>query len=240
MAKGKTIDLVGYPIRTAPYKENDCMVSFLSEEGLFSFLARGIKKPTAKNAAAMGVLVKSEVSLESFGQSLTLKESKIISSIDPKDLKVASSLMFLSELSSKSIEEGEGQENYIWLDKCLSLLKDGFHPFTAVLIYLAKTLSFMGFGLNVDSCIVCSKKKGIVYCSCEEGGFLCEEHAEGRSDDLRKLKMMRYIFALPIEDFGRVSFEDLESVHLIKELSEYLLEMSGIRLKSLEILEKSI
>jgi recombinational DNA repair protein (RecF pathway) len=77
MANPTINNIKGYVLHLSPYKESDAMVQVLSSDGLYSFLARGLAKPTSKLAGATQLLSYSQFSLSSGpnGGTYSLKRS---------------------------------------------------------------------------------------------------------------------------------------------------------------------
>lgn len=50
------------------------------------------------------------------------------------------------------------------------------------------------------------------------------------------LKIARYLFKAPIEDFGRVSLDRAEALRMLKSLLDYAFEMTGTRITSSQFL----
>ncbi len=239
------IEKQGYVLRLSPYKETDAMVTAFNEGGLFSFLARGVRKMTSKNAASCQVLSLSRFSLltSADGRSLTLSESEPISPMPQKEeLSWLGALSFLAEVSVRFSEEGGGAEHYPVFAKAMDAIRNGYPILSACLLYFASILNNLGYGLQVDGCVLCGKKEGIIGISYEEGGFVCEDCADELTErpGARDLKILRYAFRYKVEDFGRVAFEDKESVRLLVQLARYAENCTGVRLKSLALLEKSV
>jgi DNA repair protein RecO (recombination protein O) len=242
MANPTINNIKGYVLHLSPYKESDAMVQVLSSDGLYSFLARGLAKPTSKLAGATQLLSYSQFSLNSSnGGTYSLKEAQGIKVVDGRDdLSRLTSFSFIAELSSKLIQDDEAVESYPWLEATLNALDKGFDAFTASLVYFAHLLIIAGYGLDVDECIVCGSKKDIAGISYSEGGFICKNDLEEGVEpaDTRKLKILRYIFRCQISDLARVAFGKEECQALLNELSRYLNDLTGVTLKSIDLLLK--
>ena len=241
--KRELIQKEGYVIRLSPYKEADMMVTCFGPEGLFSFLARGIRKLTSKNAASCRPLTYSHFSLSvsSTGGNLTLVEGQPEKAmIEKDDLLWMSSLSFFTEINSRLLTEVDAKTIYPYFDKAVDLLLTGYSIHSAALLYFAKLLTLLGYGLEVDHCVLCGKKTDIVGVSFEEGGFICQDCESETSEKIgvRNLKILRYGFRFPLNDFGRVSFEKEESLFLIERLSRYAEDLTGVKLKSVSMLSR--
>lgn len=232
----------GYVIRAVNFRDNDQMVSLLTSDGLVSFLARGVNKPTSKNGAACRLLSHSKVSLAiGKGGALSLSESICLDPAPEKeDLVTMASLTFIAELSAQMLSGDGSGADYPWLQAAVEAIRGGFDPLSSCLLLFAHYLVVEGFGLNVDGCVYCGKKTDIVGISYEDGGFVCRHCLSDSASEAspRKLKIIRYIFRSGLADFSRVSFEKDECKSLLGELGLYLNDVTGVTLKSLSIIQK--
>ncbi len=233
----------GYVVRAAPYKETDLIVTALGKDGLFSFLARGGNKINGKNAAACRVLTYSRFSLllSSDKERLTLKESEPILTLkEEEDLAYMSCVFFLSEINSRLLGEEDALEAFPYFDKAMKNIDNGYPIYSACLLYFAKLIVILGYGLEVNKCVISEKKNDIVGINYLEGGFISKGYEDSNTTLLnsRMLKILRYSFIYPLNDFGRVSFNKEESISLILQLSSYLESMTGVKLKSTLMLER--
>lgn len=243
MMKEKDIDLEGYVIRLADYKESDCIVNFISSTGLYAFHARGIKKPTSKNHILATLLVKAKLTLhdESESGKFVLKESKLLSFPDSlNDFSRMVCFQFLNELNSKL---SDSEENlYSFLDCILSNSSNKTSLLPFCMIYFAQFLKGEGYGLNVDSCVFCNKKTDIIGVSLANGGFVCRDDIEYESEkrEPRFLNILRFCFRCKASDMERAGiFNDRECLQIIAFLSELYEESTGVKIKSLEYLRRA-
>jgi DNA repair protein RecO (recombination protein O) len=233
----KTIE--GFVLRSSPYKESDAMMNVLSSEGLFSFLGRGVQKNTSKNFASSQLLSKAKFSLvEQKNGGYALQESEVMSLPDGKsDLTRLAIFSFIAEASVKLISEEEASTIYPWLDQTMNLLKEEGKEASSALIYFCHLLAVIGYGLEVDECVVCGKKTDIIGVSFHEGGFVCRDCGSASSKlGARDLKILRFCFKCGLSDALRVSFEAKESLALLKRLILYVEDFTGVKLKSLELI----
>lgn len=236
----ETKNIKGYVIRVSPYKEYDAMVTILSEEGLFSFSGRGIKKNTSKNFASCQPLCFSSFQLTSTGTSYSLKESKLLSSSpDYSSFEKAISLSIIEELSGKIIKDDDCEVAYEWLGSILNSLNSGLDALSMTLIYFAQLIKINGYGLNVSSCIHCGGKKNIVGVDYINGGFVCERCADKNTViyNPETLKTVRYIFMCGLTNYKQAKFDTEICYKLIIDLSIFLEDTLGFKLKSVEAIK---
>jgi DNA repair protein RecO (recombination protein O) len=236
-------NIEGIVVRSSSFKENDAMVTIIANSGLVSFLSRGVLKPGSKNFSSCGLLALSRFSLaKGRAGGLSLSEGECLRMPDSKgSFAISAVFNLIAELSSKLIQADEAAEAFPWLKTSLEAIDGGFEPLSACLLYFAHLLEIAGYGLDVDECVLCHSKTDIIALSYEEGGFICR-NCLGESSgaaSARKLKILRYAFRSNLTDFSRVSFDKGETIPLIRELSHYLNDLTGIELKSLKLLEKA-
>lgn len=215
------------------------MVTVLSNDGLFSFLARGVQKNTSKNFAACTPLAKAKYSLiESSSGNLTLSESEVLSVPNSKDNLVRLALFsLLSEICLKLISEEEAPSLYVWLEKAMEQMETDGKEASSVLVFLCQVLKRAGYALEVDECVRCGSKTSIQGLSFSEGGFVCKDCVlPSEKLDTRNLKIIRFCFKCNPSDLERVSFETKESVAMIRRLAQYVDDYTGVKLKSLSLL----
>lgn len=232
----------GLVLRLTPFKDSDAMVNAIDEEGFFSFRARGVEKLTSKNAPSVQAMTLSDfVLMESPSGGLSLKEGVAVESfLRLEDLAEAGVLSFLQELTLKVVQEDEAPIAYGYLLSLLRLLSMGKDPLTMGLLYFAKVLTTAGYGLNVDNCVICGKRKDIVSLSYSEGGFLCRDDFDPETaskTSLRRLQIARFLFKSETKDFERASFVQEECMIFYSEFAEYLENLTGVKLKSIDVLK---
>lgn len=239
--KGKITNYEGYVLKVSDYKDNDAVVTFLSKDGILVFSAKGIKKPTSKNRSSISLLSKSRVSILEVGDKKLLTESSTLTS--PKindDYLLSVCLMFISELNNKIID-GIDEEAFEWLDALMKNLNAGIsNPLTQVSIYFAQILRILGYGLEVDKCVICGKKKDIIGISISDGGFICREDLEyeNQKKDPYFLKMIRFSFKCKPQDMQRVKFENKDALSLIRYLANFYEENTGDKIRSVDYFSK--
>jgi len=240
MAGKQTIkNIEGYVLRVSSYKENDAMITVLSSDGLYSFLARGVLKNTSKNFSACQMLAKSKFSLsEQKNGNYSLSESEVILVPDGKSSLLRLGIFsFVSECSLKLITEEEAAVLYPWLDKTMTNMQEEGKEASSALVYLSHILNEIGYGLEVNECVHCGGKTGIINVSFKDGGFVCKNcTSESDKMDTRDLKILRFCFKCQLADVDRVVFTTEESIKLIKRLIQYIDFFTGVKLKSLELL----
>ena len=237
------MEFEGIVIRRTSYKEGAAMITVLTKDKLRSFLAKGVLKITSKNAPSVNLFTKSRFQTFHGKEGDWLRVGEVIASYPNinKNLEKLAVLDFISEITNTLIGENDTKEVYDFLSKTLECIDGDFSPFTALLIYFAKVLKASGYGFDVDSCVICGKKEAISALSYKDGGFICKNCFDASNHvktDPRKLKILRYIFQVDLENFDRVAFGNDECKEIIFEISEFLNFSSQIEFKSLTLLNQ--
>jgi len=238
------MEIIGIVTRLTPFKEKDAMINVVAADRTYSFLARGVLGIASKNMASVQPFSKSRFLLTKGKDGLSLRSGTLISSYAKarESLNGLTALSFIGELTNKAIESEEAEKVFTSLDAALSHIAAGFHPLTIVLLYFAAVLKAIGYGLEVTKCVISGQKSDITAISYLDGGFVASPSFDAlrhqkRSE--RQLKILRQIFLAKPEDFNRVAFANGECLEIIKDLSIYLQDAAGIKLKSIFLLEKS-
>ena len=237
------MEFEGIVIRRTSYKEGSAMISVLTKDRIRSFLAKGVLKITSKNAPSVNLFTKSRFQTFNGEEGDFLRVGEVIASYPniTKNFEKLAILDFISEMTNSLIGTNDAKDVYEFLDKTLESLNGDFSPLTALLIYFAKVLKASGYGLDVDSCAICGKKHAITALSYKDGGFICENCFDASihvKTDPRKLKIIRYIFKVDIDNFEKVAFGNDECKEIIFELCEFLNFSSQIEFKSLTLLNQ--
>ena len=237
------MEFEGIVIRRTSYKEGSAMISVLTKDRIKSFLAKGVLKITSKNAPSVNLFTKSRFQTFNGAEGDWLRVGEVLKSYPniTKDFEKLAILDFISEMTNSLIGTNEATEVYYFLEKTLDSLNGDFSPLTALLIYFAKVLKASGYGLDVDSCCICGKKEAISALSYKDGGFICQncfDASKHVKTDPRKLKILRYIFKVDVDNFERVAFSNNECKEIILELCEFLGFTSQIEFKSLTLLNQ--
>jgi len=237
------MEFEGIVIRRTSYKEGAAMITVLTKDRLRSFLAKGVLKITSKNAPSVNLFTKSHFQTFNGEDGDWLRVGEVIRSYPniTKDFEKLAVLDFISEITNSLLGTNDAKNVYPFLEKTLESLDGEFSPLTALLIYFAKVLLASGYGLDVDSCAICGKKTSISALSYKDGGFICENCFDALNHvktDPRKLKILRYIFKVDLDNFQKVAFSKEECLNIIFELSEFLNYASQIEFKSLTLLSQ--
>lgn len=237
------MEFEGLVIRQTPFRDHDAMVTVLSSDKIRSFLVRGALKYESKLGPSVNVYTKSRFQISRGKEGYALRNSEILTSYEKIKTNIEALAVqdFLGELTNKLIQSDDASQIYPALIRSLELLNEGFSPYTVAIIYFARVLSVAGFGLNVDSCQICGKKDDIVALSYKDGGFICRDclsPLKHVKSDPMKLKTIRFIFKVDINNYNKVEFDKKLCIEILGELSKFLDDVAQLNLKSIELLRK--
>lgn len=236
------MEVTGIVIRVSTFRDFDCMVTLLTEKGLVSFLARGIKKMSSKNAYLVNTFNFVNLTLMNGKEGFFLKNGKLLNSFShtKSDIEKLSALDFIGELTNLFVSKEEAHNVYPYLLKCLELLDENIDPKMVCTLYFAKILKYSGYSLEVNSCQKCHKTHDIVAFSVPDGGFICRDCFNSLNHiklDPLKLKELRYIYLVDVDNFKKVIFPKEDCLTLIKLLNQFVKDVVQVDLKSINLLE---
>lgn len=166
-------------IRQRNLGEADRILTLLTRErGKLSAVAKGVKRPRSKLAAGLQLFSHASVQLAA-GRSL-----EIITQVQPvslfyhlrEDLGRYAHASYISELADGLTEEQHTDPSvFELLLATLTALDSGGDPATLVRGFELKLLTHLGYGPELDACVVCGLEieGGEVGFSAAEGGVVC-------------------------------------------------------------------
>ena len=237
-------EITGIVIRVTPFRDNDAMVTVLSNDKIYSFLARGVQKMKSKNASSVNLYNKSRFTLSNTKDGLTLRSGEILSSYEKvrTDLDMLAALDFIGEVTNRLVIPEDASQVYMWLEACLFALNDTWHdPMTVCLIYLAAVLRINGSAPEVNECVICHEKKPIVAMNYNRGGFICKDCASSLNEPktpVGELKILRYMFKVDIPHITHAIFTLKEAKSILNDLGKFVQKEYDVTLKSIQLLNK--
>jgi DNA repair protein RecO (recombination protein O) len=223
----------GYVLNSIDYKDNDCLVNVLCEDGLVCLRARGTKKINSKNASSIMNFAYSEFEVNKSSKSgyLTLSEGKLLKypSFIASNLDYIAAINFISEGIEMLDDKKDG---FVCFVDSMDAMKSEYNVGYIVVAFLNYFMGKSGCKLNSDECVVCSSKEKIVRFSFENGGFLCKKCCKLANDDIEYLKNMRIISKISYLNISKVNVERIYIYKYIKEVLNMIETKIGIYFKS--------
>ena len=229
-------------LSTNKYKEKDAVFSAISESQFVTFLARGINKPTSKNAAINNPLTIADVELED--RDLThpiLKTSKQL--FTPMkiemDSKYLGAIMTMDEVVLYLFPDEEKHKMFSFLEQGIVSLRKTNDWLMTLLIFFANAIRLGGFELEVNRCVICGKKQKIVAFSFVDGGFICQDcFQEDTEHDLSKNQMILLRKIFNSRDFSLLSYSynQEDALALFNKILYFIQEAFGYTFKNIRLL----
>ena len=231
-------EIEGIIIHQLAQKEKDAMLSFLTNEGLLSIYARGIKDNKSKNAHAVsvGCLSSLEINEGRLGGK-SLKSATLITYLGEnlKSLLDYACFNYALELARKADEAIEDKESaYKALHNFLTIRKED-DSIAHLLAYIAQILIILGERIKIDGCVYCDNKSEIVSYSLDDGGLVCQNHFDkGRMEKESKdqINLLRFLFMAKQEEASRLNLSLIQYLHLLNQYHIFLKDNLGIDIKS--------
>lgn len=224
---------VGYVINSIDYKDSDSLLSVLCEDGVVCLRARGVKKINSKNASSVMNYAYSEFEVNRSSKSgyLTLNDGKLINypSFISNNLEYISVINFVSE-GIELIEDNK--DSFEYFASCLDGMKNNYKSDLILIAFLNYFLSKHGSSLNVDECVTCGNKNGIIKFSFENGGYLCKNCCNSLNDDIEYLRNIRVLAKVNYNNIVKVDIDSIYSYKYIKEVIGLIESKLGIYFKS--------
>lgn len=224
---------VGYVINSIDYKDSDSLLSVLCKDGVVCLRARGVKKINSKNASSVMNYAYSEFEVNKSSKSgyLTLSDGKLINypSFISNNLEYISIINFVSE----GIELiTDSKDSFECFASCLDSMKNNYKSELILIAFLNYFLSKHGSSLNVDECVTCGSKLGIIKFSFENGGYLCKNCCDSLNDDINYLRNIRILAKVNYENMVKVDVNSVYIYKYIREVFSLIESKLGIYFKS--------
>ena len=227
-----------------PYKEKDAIIDALSENGDFTFLAKGIYNPKSKNAGLNNILVTADIETNEGNYKYpVLKTADIIDSPMKvtNDFYYLSSIMMIAEATKLLLQDEEKVQIFSTLATAIHLLKAVEQPWEILLAYMANLLKVGGYDFEVNKCVLCGTKHEILTFSFNDGGFVCKKcFEEDMVNDLTVDQMWLIRSAFNTRDLSKISFKanKEDALKVLSKFLEFIKDSYGVTLKSAALIYK--
>ena len=235
----------GIVLKQTEYKENDCIITILTESGKESLYARGIRKPTSKNSYACSSLMRSNFQFERKEKKIPvvlgarISENYISKLNDYQKIMIASIMCeIINEISDD--QSLSCSHLYHILANAINALVKYKAYYLVFCLFLSDILNEVGVNLIVDECSGCSLQQ-INAISIEAGGFVCQkclQHIQATQYDKEFLQKFRFVNKAEYEHIPKLLEFAPYQKQLVVLLSEFLVEYAGIRQKSFKFLKE--
>ena len=243
-------------INLKSYNLNDAdkiLIMYSKDNGLIKGVAKGIKRPKSKLGARMDLLVANSLQLLKGRSMDTIIQAQTLNNFK-KSREDIDKLMFSSYISELDMNLGEGTEGiskdiYELLYKALSRIADSEtkkDSMISVIKFQLKLLLFMGFCVELDSCLCCRERvlDEEMYFSSQMGGIICKECNEHLGVKLKMHHKIRdFLEAMLQFDFDYESDYDKKATEKVCQvcfnlLDDYIKIHTNKKTKSLKVLQE--
>lgn len=233
----------GIILSETPYKETSKIIQvYTQEHGYIGMIAKGAK--SIKSSLRVGT------SLYTYGYfNIYYKENKLSQVINVDiintynnirtDLKLISYMAYLCDLTKQVLRENKTNELFNVLISGLDKIDHNLDPLIITNIIELKYLDYLGVGLNLDSCVKCGSKTGIVTIDPDLGGFVCQKCYQNEYIvDPKTIKLIRMYYYVDIKTITEIKVSNQVKKEINMFLTRYYDRYTGLYLKSKEFLNK--
>lgn len=243
-------------INLKSYNLNDAdkiIVMYSKDNGLIKGVAKGIKKPKSKLGARMDLLVANSLQLLKGRSMDTILQAQTVNNFR-KTKEDIDKIMYSSYISELVMNFGEGTESvskdiYELLYKALNRVSEAEtkkDALIAVIKFQLKILLFMGFCVELDTCLCCREQvlDENMYFSSTMGGIVCEECNEHLGVKLKMHHKIRdFLQAMLQFDFDYEREYDKKATEKICQvcfnlLDEYIQTHTNKKQKTAKVLQE--
>jgi DNA repair protein RecO (recombination protein O) len=188
----KRFNIEAIVLKNVNYKDSHRIYTLLTrEKGKISAIARGVRKISSKRSGSLDTLNQVSLNLsEDKGGYYSINEVKTINSFSAlkNSLDFVLAGMYFCELVDIFLDSGhEASDIYTLLKSGLTVLsKNPSKAKMVVNVFEFRLLDKLGFGITVDSCVICGKDFdetwGRVKVNSDLGGFICDTCPNGGID----------------------------------------------------------
>jgi DNA repair protein RecO (recombination protein O) len=169
----------GLVVELIPIKEEDAMIRLLTPDGIVSFFARRAMNQKSPDYSALQPFSSGHYWIHEGSQSgLRLKQAQLkkYHGFNFTTLPQLAVLELIKETLTHITIDGEAAMVYELVNETIEKAGQPDGSYLAAARYLARLLNGLGWGLQLQQCVVCDAKNDIVAISLPLGGFVCRKH----------------------------------------------------------------
>jgi DNA repair protein RecO (recombination protein O) len=235
------VELDGIIIDLIPIKEQDAMAHILTSSGIVTpFAPRAMSQKSAYYSALQPFSSGHYWIREGQQGGLKLQQAKLDRYFGDKyETLTQMTLLGLIKETLSSISGYEGWDQiYDLVSATLIQGANNVKLLTLITLYIHELLTILGWGLNLDGCVVCGTKQNLVAIDRNQGGFVCRAHYQETATSTGKETLIAWslLGKCHVTTFDECPLEDETSKKLLVVLKEHYLDLVGRELKSLKLL----
>lgn len=233
----------GIVISTTTYGENSSIINILTKNhGLVGVMCKGsksLKNPlrikTQKFTYGYFYLTYNKNKLSKLNDVDIIDNFNTIKT----DLTLISYLSYLTELTYQVVKQNDAPEIFDLFIETIKKINDKQVPLIMTNILEIKYLDYLGVSLNLDSCIKCGSRKGIITISPTEGGYICQNcYRNEKILPPKAIKLIRMYLLVDIKSITKISISNDIAFEINNFIENYYEKYTGLYLKSKEFLRR--
>ncbi len=222
----------GIVVKEIAYKDTSKIIEVLTNDGLYSIVAKGSKRVSSPLFLGTTFLSYSEFCIYASDKISTLKSVDLINGFKNtlKDIVKLGASSYLVNLCMQVYKQNNSNEIYDLLLLGISKIDSGINPLGIVNIIEIKLLKYLGLKLHLDKCVICGGDE-VKSLSLDYSGYLCKNCSKV-STDRKILKLIKLYDTVDLNklDSFNVSLDIL--LKLDRFIEEYYSKYTGLYLES--------
>ena len=170
----------------------------------------------------------------------TLSSVDVIHSLShiKNDIVLLSYVNYITELTVQVLKQSSDNIYDDYIETILKI-EEGLDPLVMTNILEIKYLDYLGVGLNLDSCVSCGSKVGIITIDGDRGGYICSKCYQNEFIvDKKTIELIRMYYYVDIKSISKLKISDKVKNEINTFLNTYYDRYTGLYLKSKNFLKK--
>ena len=235
-------EVEGFILSETSYGETSKIINvFTKEYGVIGIMCKGAKSLKSKNRVATlrFTYAKFNIFLKQ-GKLSNLVSADIINPLKNirSDITLISYISYLTELTEQVIKQSNNNLMYDYFIEAILKIENGLDPLVITNILEIKYLEQLGVMFNLDECVLCGSKQGIVTIDADKGGYICLNCLTNELIvDKKVIKMLRMYYYVNIKSITAIKVDDNVKIIINKFLDMYYDRYTGLYLNSKNFLK---
>ena len=235
--------VTGLIVHTTNYGETSLVIQlFTKEHGLIGVMGKGVKSLKSRlRPFVMPFTYGYFYIYYKEGKLSTLKDVDVIDALllIHQDITLIAYLNYIAELSVQVYKESESSSIFPMMMTGILKLNDGLDPAVITNILEVKYLPFLGVGINLDECVSCGAKTGIVTIDGDKGGLICKNcYQNERIVKPKTIQLLRMYFYVDLKSISKLDIKSENTLEINQFLMTYYSRYTGMYLQSKDFLKK--
>ena len=222
----------GIVVKEIAYRDTSKIIEVLTNDGMYSIVARGAKKVNSSLFLGTSFLSYSEFCIYERDNISTLKSVSVMNNFKNtlKDIVRLGASSYLVNLCMQVYKQNNNSDIYNILLTGINKIDIGINTLGIINIIEIKLLKYLGLKLNLDECQVCGSKD-ISYLSLDYSGYLCKNCSK-TSTDKKILKLIKLYDKVDLNKLDSFNISNEYLFVLDKFIDEYYSKYTGLYLDS--------